>query len=186
MVIAEAQRVFLRCFHAADLDAMAEVFGDPEVMRYGLGPQSREWVQNWLRGCLEDYYRKWGFGLWAIVYKPDRRVIGFCGLTRYDDLDGHPEVEIGYRLAQAYWGRGLATEAVGAVRTYAFDVLTLPRLVAVIDPDNRASIRVAEKSGLRYEKNVIFRGHSCKLYTIDAACRYDQPAAAPDRPPLGG
>ena len=49
-------------------------------MRFGPGPQSREWVQRWLLGCLEDYYRKWGFGLWAVVHKPDRRVIGFCGL----------------------------------------------------------------------------------------------------------
>src|SRR6516225_10932433 len=130
MMIAEAQRVFLRHFHVADLDAMAEVFGDPEVMRFGHGPQSRDWVQEWLRGCLEDYYQKWGFGLWAVVHKPDRRVIGFCGLTRFDDIDGRPEIEIGYRLARAFWGRGLATEAARAVRDYAFGILVLPRLVS--------------------------------------------------------
>jgi RimJ/RimL family protein N-acetyltransferase len=171
MVIADAQRVFLRCFHVADLDAMAEVFGDPEVMRFGTGPQSRDWVQGWLCGCLEDYYRKWGFGLWAVVYKPDRRVIGFCGLTRFDDIDGQPEIEIGYRLARGFWGRGLATEAAKAVRDYASGVLVLPRLVSIIDPRNVASIRVAEKSGLRYEKDVIFRGTLCKLYAIHVACR---------------
>src|SRR5262249_26172267 len=124
MVIAEAQRLFLRCFHVADLEAMAGVFGDPEVMRFGPGPQSRDWVQSWLRGCLEDYYCKWGFGLWAVVHKPDRRVIGYCGLTRFDDIDGQVEIELGYRLARADWARGLATEAA-AVRDYAFGVLAL-------------------------------------------------------------
>jgi RimJ/RimL family protein N-acetyltransferase len=166
MMIAEAQRLFLRCFHIADLDAMAGVFGDPEVMRFGPGPQSREWVQGWLRGCLEDYYRKWGFGLWAVVHKPNRRVIGFCGLTRFDDVDGQAEIEVGYRLARGFWGRGLATEAVGAVRDYAFGVLVLPRLVAIIDPRNGASIRVAEKNGLRHEKAVIFRENRRQLYVI--------------------
>jgi ribosomal-protein-alanine N-acetyltransferase len=166
MVIAEAQHVFLRCFHVADLDAMADVFGDPEVMRFGPGAQPRDWVEAWLRGCLEDYYRKWGFGLWAVVYKADRRVIGYCGLTRFDDIDGQPEIEIGYRLARRFWGRGLATEAVGAVRDYALGVLVLPRLVSVIDPRNVASIRVAEKNGLRYEKDVIFRESVRKLYVI--------------------
>jgi RimJ/RimL family protein N-acetyltransferase len=171
MVIAETRRLFLRCFHAADLDAMAGVFGDPEVMRFGPGPQSPDWVREWLRGCLEDYYRKWGFGLWAIVSRPDRRVAGYCGLTRFDDIDGRPEIEIGYRLARDFWGHGLGTEAVGAALGYAFDVLVLPRLVAIIDPGNGASIRVAEKNRLRYEKDVIFRGSLRKLYVIQQADR---------------
>jgi hypothetical protein len=166
MVVAETERVVLRHFHVADLDAMAGVFADPEVMRFGPGPQPRDWVQRWLQGCLEDYYQKWGFGLWAVVPKPDRRVIGFCGLTRFDDVDGRPEIEIGYRLARAFWGRGLATEAARAVRAYAFGVLVLPRLVSLIDPRNGASVRVAEKTGLRYEKDVTFRESLRKLYVI--------------------
>jgi RimJ/RimL family protein N-acetyltransferase len=169
MLIAEAERVLLRPFHVADLDAMAGVFGDPDVMRFGPGPQTRDWVQRWLRGCLEDYYQKWGFGLWAVVHKSDHRVIGFCGLTRFDDIDGRPEIELGYRLARASWGHGLATEAARAARDHAFAVLTLPRLVAVIDPRNAASIRVAEKCGLRHEKDVTFRGALRNLYVIHQA-----------------
>lgn len=166
MRIAEAERLFLRHFHSANLEAMANVFGDPEVMRFGRGPQSKEWVHEWLRGCLEDYHQKWGFGLWAVVSKTERRVIGFCGLTHYEDLGGQPEIEIGYRLARAFWGRGLATEAARAVRDYAFDILVLPRLVAIIDPLNTASIHVAQKVGLRYEKEVNFRGKLQSLYAL--------------------
>ena len=166
MVITESERVFLRHFHVADLDAMAEVFGDPEVMRFGRGPQTREWVRGWLRGCLEDYHQKWGFGLWAVVHKAERRVIGFCGLTRFEDLGGGPESELGYRLARAFWGRGLATEAARAVRDYAFRVLVFPRLVSAINPDSAASIRVAEKCGLHFEKDVTFQGKPARLYVI--------------------
>jgi RimJ/RimL family protein N-acetyltransferase len=178
MLIAEAPRLFLRHFHVADLDAMADVFGDPEVMRFGPGPQSRDWVQSWLRGCLEDYYQKWCFGLWAVVLKADRRVIGYCGLTRFDDIAGQPEIELGYRLARAFWGRGLATEAARAARDYAFGLLGLPRLVSIIDPLNLASIRVAEKCGLHHEKDVTFRENLRKLYVIHPAELADPGAAA--------
>ena len=166
MIIAETDRVLLRGFHIADLDIMAALFADPEVMRFGPGPRPREWVQDWLAGCLEDYYRKWGFGLWAVIRKPERRVIGYCGLTRFDDIDGQTEIEIGYRLSRDSWGRGLATEAARAVKDYAFEVLVLDRLVAILYPQNAASIRVAEKIGMHHEKDVVFRGADRQLYVL--------------------
>jgi hypothetical protein len=167
MLIAQTERIVLRHFHVADLDAMEAVFGDPEVMRFGRGPQSREWIEKWLKGCLEDYFQKWGFGLWAVVHNADRAVIGFCGLTRFDDVDGRPEIEIGFRLARAYWGQGLATEAGLAVRDYARERLGLGRLIALIDAENVRSIRVAEKIGLQHEKDTLFRGKPVHVY---AAC----------------
>jgi [ribosomal protein S5]-alanine N-acetyltransferase len=166
MVITETERIILRHFHIADGEAMAELFADPEVMQFGPGPQPLEWVHQWLEGCLEDYFQKWGFGIWAVIHKPDRRVIGFCGLTRFEDIDGRPEIEVGYRLVRAYWGRGLATEAARTVRDYAFQVLTLTRLVSIIDSRNAASARVAEKIGMHREKEVPFRGKIHWLYSV--------------------
>lgn len=167
MLIAVTQRLLLRHFHVADLDDMAALFADPEVMRFGRGPQTRDWTQQWLRGCLEDYHQKWGFGLWAVVHQPDRRLIGFCGLTRFEDVDGRPEIEVGYRLLPAYWNRGLATEAAGAVRDYAFDHLGLRRLIALIEPANVRSVHVAEKIGLRPEKDITyFGGKLVRVYAI--------------------
>jgi RimJ/RimL family protein N-acetyltransferase len=87
-------------------------------------------------------------------------------LTRFDDIGGQVEIELGYRLAGAFWGRGLATEADRAVGDYAPGVLGLPGLVAIINPGNRASIRVAQKRGLRYEKDVIFRQNVCILSVV--------------------
>lgn len=130
------------------------MFGDPEVMRFGDGPQSAEWVGDWMRRALASYEQR-GYGPWAVIEKGGGELIGYCGLFYFPDINGRPEIEIGYRLARAWWGRGYATEAVVAVRDYAFHTLGLPRLVALIDPANVASVRVAEKAGLRQEAEVM-------------------------------
>ena len=166
MIVMETPRLFLRHLHIVDGDAMDRVFGDAEVMHYGPGVQTQEWVRNWLRGCLEDYFQKWGFGLWCVVEKAGREVVGYCGLSRFGEVGGQPETEIGYRLMRAHWGKGFATEAARAVRDYGFDTLCLPRLISIIDPRNVASIRVAEKNGLRYEKEVVFQGYLDRIYAI--------------------
>jgi RimJ/RimL family protein N-acetyltransferase len=87
-------------------------------------------------------------------------VIGYCGLFAFPDINGRPEIEIGYRLERAAWGNGYATEAACAVRDYAFAILQIPRLIALIDPANVASIRVAEKIGMRYEQEVLLPGYT--------------------------
>ena len=143
----------------ADYDAMLPIFGDTEVMRFGDGPRPAEWVREWLRDCLDGYERR-GYGPWAVVEKASGDVIGYCGPFYYPDVNGRPEIEIGYRLARACWGRGYATEAVGAVRDYAFDVVGLTRLIALIDPANVASIRVAQKAGLRHEADAMLPGYT--------------------------
>jgi ribosomal-protein-alanine N-acetyltransferase len=168
MIIVETERLILRHFHAFDGEDMDRVFGDAEVMRFGPGVQTRQWVRDWLRGCLEDYYQKLGFGPWAVVEKNSRAVIGYCGLFYFPAVGGRPEIEIGYRLARAFWGQGYATEAVSAVRDYGFGVLCLPRLIALIDPQNVASLRVAEKAGMRYEREAMLEGydHPDHVYSV--------------------
>jgi [ribosomal protein S5]-alanine N-acetyltransferase len=159
MVILETTRLILRQFHIFDGEAMDRVFGDPEVMLYGPGVQTHSWVRDWLRDRLEDD-QQLGFGPWAVVEKAGRTVIGYAGLFHFPDIAGRPEIEVGYRLARSHWGRGFATESVIDIRDYAFEVLCLPRLIALIDPQNTASIRVAEKAGLTYEKSVMLEGYS--------------------------
>lgn len=148
---------------------MYRVFGDPEVMRYGDSAQTREWVQQWLLTCLERYYKTWGFGPYAVIEKRSQDVIGYCGLFYFPDVGGQPEVEIGYRLAHRAWGQGYATEATAAVRDFAFTTLGMKRLIAIIDPSNLASVRVAEKIGMRFEKEVMLEGydHPDHVYVIN-------------------
>jgi ribosomal-protein-alanine N-acetyltransferase len=168
--ITTTERLVLRHFHILDADAMYEVFGDPEVMRFGDGVQTREWVDAWLHTCLEHYHQTWGFGPYAVVEKESHDVIGYCGLFYFPDINGQPEVEIGYCLARSAWGHGYATEAASAVRDFAFITLGIKRLIAMIDPSNIASLRVAEKIGMHYENDVLLEGytHPDHVYSVTA------------------
>ena len=173
MVIAETPRLILRQFHRDDVQAMDAVFGDADVMRYGDGTRSSEWVRAWIAKWIDERYSAWGFGSWAVVDKRRNLVVGYCGLSRFPERCAIEEAEIGFRLARADWGRGFATEAALAVCGYAFDALSIPRLVALIDPENHASIRVAEKIGFRYERDAMLPGYDhatdCTLCTASPA-----------------
>src|SRR5687767_1475395 len=171
MVIAETPRLILRQFRLDDGGAMEAVFGDAVVMRYGDGVRPPAWVRSWIAGWVNEYYARWGFGAWAVVSKEAPVVIGYCGISRFPGRCAPGEAEIGFRLARAHWGRGFATEAAAAVRDHALDRLRLPRLVALIDPSNAASARVAEKVGLRYERDVLLPGydHPDRLYALGRA-----------------
>ena len=148
---------------------MYRIFCDAEVMRFSDGIQTKEWVHAWLHKCLERY-QTWGFSPYAVVEQSSQNVIGYCGLFSFPDINGQPEVEIGYRMARSAWGKGYATEAVCTVRDFAFATLGIKRLIAMIDPSNVASIRVAEKIGMHYEKDILFDGytHPDHVYVIAA------------------
>lgn len=160
MIIVETERLLLRHFHHVDAEAIYRVLGDAEVMRFSSGVMTIDAVHDWLQDCLDHVYPAFGFGPWALVDKASQSVIGYCGLFYFLDMDGQPEIEIGYRLMRGCWGHGYATEAACAVRDYAFTVLASPRLIALIDPQNTASIHVAEKIGMRYVKDFMFPGYS--------------------------
>ena len=154
----QTARLELRQFESNDDRAMFEVLTDPEVMRFSIQKlDDLAAVQNWLSDCLE-HYTNYGYGKWAV--SKNGKVIGYCGLIYQPDLDGQPEVALGYRLARAAWGQGYATEAARAVLEYGFKTLGLSRIVATIDPNNLASIGVAEKVGMRFEKEVWLEGYS--------------------------
>jgi ribosomal-protein-alanine N-acetyltransferase len=154
------KRLALRHFTLQDQEPLMEIFGNPEVMRFGDGVQSAEWVRAWLQNCITRLYPRHGYGPYAVVQRQSHRLIGYCGLFFFADVGGQPEIEIGYRLARTAWGKGYASEAARAVRDFAFTRQGIRRLIAMIDPANTASIRVAEKIGMTYEKEVMFPGYS--------------------------
>lgn len=138
-------------------------------MNYGDGVHTLEWTRAWIETCLHDYYATRGYGPYAVVEQRSQRLLGYCGLFYFPDVNRKPEVEIGYRLARSAWGKGYANEAALAIRDHAFNNLKMKRLIAIIDPSNTASIRVAEKVGMRYEQDVLFEGytHPDHVYAID-------------------
>jgi [ribosomal protein S5]-alanine N-acetyltransferase len=91
--------------------------------------------------------------LWATVHKETNAFIGRCGLLPWT-IDGRDEVEVAYLLDKNYWGQGLAKEAAGAILEYGFGSLGLSRLICLIDPQNVASQKVAERIGMTLEREV--------------------------------
>jgi len=130
-----------------DLDNMAALLGDPEVMSYYPAPKTRDEALAWIQ-WNQNNYAEHGHGLW-IVETLDGEFVGDCGLT-WQKVNGRPELEVGYHVRTALQGRGYATEAAAACRDFARDALGATKLVAIIHPDNAASARVAEKIGMSF------------------------------------
>ena len=167
-VIVETERLLLREIGDDDLDAIAALHAQPEVMRYSPEghPLSRDESAGFI-AWVRQHYATYGYGLWAVIEKPGGRLLGYCGLTTYE-IDGRSEVEVGYRLDPAAWGRGYATEAAGACIAYAFEHLGVERVIAITEAANTASIRVAEKNGLRWERSLRIYDIPVELYARSA------------------
>lgn len=130
-----------------DLDLMSSMLADPAVMTYYPAPKTREEAAAWIAWNQANYARD-GFGLW-IIETHDGGFVGDCGLT-WQNVNGRPELEVGYHVRLELQGRGYATEAALACLKYAREVLGTTKLVAIIHPDNVASRRVAEAIGMRH------------------------------------
>lgn len=102
-----------------------------------------------------------GYCLWKLAVKSGATLIGFCGLQ---PLPGTEEIEIGWWLARAWWGQGLATEAARAALRDAFNRVGLPRVVAIAQPANTASVNIMRKLGMRFERMTAPRGIPVVLY----------------------
>lgn len=140
------QRLRFRRMRPADIELMADMLGDPEVMRFYPAPKTREQAARWIT-WNEENYAEHGYGLW-IVETIDGEFVGDCGLT-WQEVNGAFKLEVGYHVVTSKQGRGYATEAAIACRDYARDVVGSPELVAIIHPENEASERVARKLGMR-------------------------------------
>jgi ribosomal-protein-alanine N-acetyltransferase len=179
----ETRRLILRKMTMEDLDHLLRIFSDPKVMQSFGGVlfdpvRMKQWVVRNL-----NHQDRYGYGLFSVILKVSGELVGDCGLE-HTEVEGSPEVEIGYDFKSAYWGRGLATEAAGAVRDYALGQLGLQRVISLIRPDNLASIRVAEKIGMVKEKECVRGGQLYYVYSLSIGSA--QPAHSADRPKAGG
>lgn len=160
-------RLLLRDFRAGDLAAFAALFADPDFMEWShRGLMTRPQVVQRLRQ-LADCYRANGFSKWAVIHRRDGVAIGYCGLEA-QTIDGEEIMELGYRIAAPYRGRGLATEAARAAIADATERLRLPHVQAYVEPGNHGSIRILEKLGFAYQRNIRFHGTLFRLYRREA------------------
>ena len=165
MATLETPRLILRPFREDDVDPMAELFANPDFMRFSLGAftkraQTVEFIEKvigWDRAGIPSQF--------AVVPRGEESLVGYCGFFHHPQ-HGIEDVEIGYRLHPAYWDRGLITEGARALRDYGFRDLKLPRVISLIHPENIPSLRVAEKNRMTLEKEIIFRGFPTLVFAI--------------------
>lgn len=137
-----------------DLDELFALYRDPEIRRYfPEGVLNFEETKEELEWHMNGHPRHPELGLWATIHKETGKFIGRCGLLPWQ-IDEKLEVEIAYLLDKSFWHQGLATETAEGILTYGFEQLNLSRLICLIDPENIASQRVAERIGMTLERKV--------------------------------
>jgi len=173
----ETERLVLRKPEPADRDGYAEIWGDPEVVRFlGGRTLSPEEAAIGIERTLKQWDRH-GVGLFSVLRMEDERLVGRVGYLLWDperwvnamheELEDPLEMEIGWVIASAFWNQGYATEAAGACRDHAFGPLGRDRVISLIAAENVASIRVAEKIGERYERDVEIMVGPVGLYALE-------------------
>ena len=154
MTILETPRLVLRHLVPEDLDALFALYKDPQMRQYfPEGVLSYEATKEELEWFLQGHPNYPELGLWATILKEKGAFIGRCGLLPWT-IEEQQEVEVAYLIDKSYWGKGLATEAAKGIKDYAFNKLNLSRLICLIDPENIASIKVAQKIGMTLEKRL--------------------------------
>ena len=152
--IFETERLILRHLTLSDLDDLYILYQDPEIRKYfPEGILSYEDTKEELEWHMNGHPEHPELGLWATIHKETGKFIGRCGLLPWE-IDGKLEVEVAYLLDKNFWNQGLATEAAKGVLEYAFTSLNLTRIICLMDPDNTASRKVAERLGMKLERKV--------------------------------
>lgn len=146
----ETERLLFREINFDDKQEMFQLHSNAEVQKYTGEAliQSMEEMEQAIQTRIENY-KKYGYGRWATFLKDGVQFIGWAGLDYLPEFD---EIDLGYRFLPNYWGMGYATEASHAILTYGFDTLELNRIIALAMKENKASIKVMEKVGMKFDK----------------------------------
>lgn len=159
----ETERLAIRCFlPEADAEPMFAVYGDAEVMRFIPGGPLADEVA--VRSLLERYaeaQERQGFSSWAVVERQTGRLIGDAGFGIFEPTG---EVELGYTLARDCWGQGYATEAARACLAAGLAKRMAPRIIAVVDAENEASLRVSGRIGMSRVETIHAHGRPHVLF----------------------
>lgn len=165
-VALETPRLLLREIEEANLDVLAALLGDPQVMRHWPRPLTRDEAAEWIVRQRQRYAED-GYGYWLLVERASGEFVGQAGLMECA-VDGVSELGLGYIVAREHWRRGFATEAAAACLAHGRDVLHR-RPIALIRPQNRPSIGVALKLGLRPGRTTIYAELPHVVYELPAA-----------------
>ncbi|MCI0683024.1 MAG: GNAT family N-acetyltransferase [Gemmataceae bacterium] len=164
MVTLQTERLTLRMLRDSDLDAYAEMCGDPVVMRFIGDGQPLARPMAWRNlAMMVGHWSLRGYGLWAAEERSSGILVGRVGFW---NPEGWPGFELGWMLRRSFWGRGYATEAARTALEHAFTQLQQPHVISLIHPDNAASIRVAQRLGERLQGTTEVNGKAALVYRI--------------------
>lgn len=166
-VIIETKRIILRRFVAEDYPQVLELNSNPQVQKYtgDVLIKTPEEAKETISSVWFKDYEKYGYGRFAVIYKPENKLIGFAGLKYLPSLE---ETDIGFRILPEYWGIGITSEIAGPIIDYGFNELGLSRIIGTVMPENVASAKVLLKTGLKLEKTAPYgdEGHIYDFYSI--------------------
>jgi RimJ/RimL family protein N-acetyltransferase len=153
MTILETERLALRELASDDAAFVLELLNDPGFIRNigDRGARTAEDARRYIAERIVASYKTNGFGLYGVAPKKTGTLVGICGLVKREGLD-HPD--IGFAFLERFRGNGYATEAAAAILAHGRDLLGLAPLLAITALDNKGSIRVLEKIGLRFDRIV--------------------------------
>jgi len=159
--VIETPRLLLRELNTDDAQFFFDLNNDPEVIRYtgDVAFESIDAARQFLAGY--DHFKKYGFGRWAMATKSEHKLVGWCGLKYSSDAN---EYDLGFRLFKNEWGKDFATEAGIACLTAGFQKFNMPMIVGRALKANIGSIRVLEKCGMRYWKDVEEHDNEAVVY----------------------
>ncbi|HEV7672348.1 MAG TPA: GNAT family N-acetyltransferase [Thermoanaerobaculia bacterium] len=165
--ILTTERLVLRPFGQGDLDDYAALYADREVVRYlAGGPEPWDRSRSWRHlAFVRGHWQLKGTGMWAIEHRESGAFVGSVGFW---EPEGWPGFELAWALARHFWGFGLATEAARAALDHAFAVWRKDRVISLIHPENRASVRVAERLGESLLDRIHHGGREMLLFGIEA------------------
>ena len=165
IIVLETERLLFREMSDDDFDSLKLVLLDKENMKYYNFTIDEAYVQKWIDWC-KDCYQKYGFGLWAVIYKKTGEMIGDCGISM-QLIDDEWKPEIGYHLRRDYHRQGLGIEAASAVRDYFFKNYDYKEVYSYMSKDNVPSYKTAEKNKMTFLH--IYKdkhGDECRVYRI--------------------
>lgn len=160
MIFLETERLILKPPSHDELNDLYQLQKDPIVMRFiGSGPRTMDKVAE-INEIAINHFNKHGFSMCPLYEKQSGQFVGQAGIIYLEGDDTQPDIEIGYRLHQRFWGYGYATEIARSLIQWGFTHLNVDRLFAVTDADNAPSQNVLKKIGMQ------LKGHE-QAYGVD-------------------
>lgn len=164
MSLAETERLIIRHWTLDDIPDYHQVVADPEVTKYLYDGQPHDY--ELAKTYVEKHMalaKEYGWSRFVVVNKTTNEFMGFCGYFPFQgtSLD---EVDFGWRYAKKFWNQGYGTEAAKAVLQLGVEQFKFPRIVSTSFPENRGSIRIMQKIGMHFEKDIVMQEKTMKMY----------------------